>query len=79
MTSYTYTYSGAYGSDEIDKNDIAISHAKLSDDRLSVRLFVEGLKHHYVHELHANGIRNQNGDSLLHPDAYYTLNQIPDK
>jgi hypothetical protein len=79
MTSYTYTYSGAYGSDEIDKNDLAISHAKLSDDRLSVRLFVEGLKHHYVHELHANGIRNQNGDSLLHPDAYYTLNQIPDK
>lgn len=79
MNRYTYTYSGAYGSDEIDKHDLAVSHVELSNDRLSVRLAIEGLKPYYVHELHADGIRNESGDSLLHPDAYYTLNQIPSK
>jgi len=79
FNSYTYTYSGAYGSDEIDKQNLRVSNLKLSDDLVSVRISLEGMRPYYVHELHADGIRNQNGDSLLHPDAYYTLNHIPSK
>ena len=65
----------AYGS-TTDKQDLAVSDIKIKDDHLSV---AEGLKPHYVHELHAKGIRNQNGEPLLHPEAYYTLNQIPEQ
>ena len=79
LHNYTYTYSGAYGSDEIDSHRLTVSDISLSDDLLSVHLSVEGLKPHYVHELHAKGIRNQNGEPLLHPEAYYTLNQIPER
>ena len=77
LHNYTYTYSEAYGSDEIDSHKLTVSDISLSEDHLSVHLSVEGLKPHYVHELHAKGIRNQNGEPLLHPEAYYTLNQIP--
>ena len=31
----------------------------------------------YVHELHLNGVRAQAGEPLVHPQAYYTLVNIP--
>jgi len=79
MKSYTYLYSSAYGSDEIDNQSLNITSAKVSADRLSVRLKVEGLRELYVHELHADGIRSARGTKLEHADAYYTLNRIPRK
>jgi hypothetical protein len=30
-----------------------------------------------VHELHLPGIQTSEGEKVLHPVAYYTLNQIP--
>ncbi len=77
MISYTYTYSQAYGSDELDKRDNPITQAIVSPDRMSVHLKVEGLTPYYVHELHAVGVTSQTGAPLLHTDAYYTLNRIP--
>jgi hypothetical protein len=79
MNNYTYLYSRAYGSDELDKNENLITEAIVSDDRMSVYLKVEGLKPLYVHEVHAEGVANLNGESLLHASAYYTLNRIPTK
>ncbi|EAQ78291.1 hypothetical protein [Blastopirellula marina] len=77
MTSHTYLYHGAYGSDEIQKQDLEITKAQVSEDGLSVRLTVSGLRKLFVHELRAEGIRSRKGDPLLHPDAYYTLNKVP--
>lgn len=79
MSSYTYLYSSAYGSDEIDTKTLAITSAEVSADKLSVRLRVAGLRPIYVHELHANGITSAKGSKLEHPNAYYTLNRIPQK
>lgn len=79
MQNYTYLYSGAYGSDEWEKEENLITEAKVSDDRMSVHLKVEGLRPHFVHELHAEGVTNVNGEPLLHSEAYYTLNRIPVK
>ena len=75
--SHTYTYHATYGSDEIDQRDLTVQQASLSDDGLTVRLVVDGLREYYVHELRADGIRSRSGEPLLHPDAYYTLNRIP--
>lgn len=77
MKSYTYFYSSAYGSDEIDVSGLKITGVNVSPDGRSARLFVEGLRPLYVHELHAKGVRSKNGSHLEHADAYYTLNQIP--
>lgn len=77
MSSYTYQFQSAYGSDEIDAKVLTIRSATLSDDAMSVRLVVEGLRPLYVHELNASGLRTESGGSLLHREAFYTLNRIP--
>ncbi|MCA9044696.1 MAG: hypothetical protein KDA69_10280 [Planctomycetaceae bacterium] len=77
LSSYTYLYHETYGSDEIQSRDLTMTSAKLSDDGLSVHLKVDGLRPLFVHELHANGVRSRDGNPLLHPQAYYTLNRIP--
>jgi len=77
MNSYTYLYQSSYGSDEIQKQDLAITHAVVSEDGLSVRLKIKGLRELFVHELAVPGVRSLDGEPLLHPFAYYTLNRIP--
>ncbi len=77
MNSYTYRYHSTYGSDEILGKPLNIEKATVSADRMSVALKVAGMRELYVHELRAAGVRTENGEPLLHPMAYYTLNRIP--
>jgi hypothetical protein len=77
MKSYTYFYSSAYGSEEIDVASPRINGVEFGADKQSVRLRVEGLRPLYVHELHADGVHARSGTPLEYADAYYTLNQIP--
>ncbi len=77
LKSYTFLYSSAYGSPEIENRELKISHVTVEADRRRVRLKVDDLRPLYVHELQANGVRSAAGEALEHPDAYYTLNRIP--
>lgn len=77
MSSHTYFYHSTYGSDEVQKQALAVTRATVSKDRLRVRLQVDGLREFFVHELVASHIRSQDGEPLLHPHAWYTLNRIP--
>lgn len=77
MNSYTYLYHSTYGSDEVMNQQLDIKSATVSDDGYRVHLQVAGLRELYVHELLAKGVRSQDGQQLLHSDAYYTLNRIP--
>jgi hypothetical protein len=79
MKSYTYLYSSAYGSDEIESADLKIVSATVAKDARSVHVKVDGLREFFVHELSAKGVRSGSGAQLLHADAYYTLNRIPSK
>lgn len=78
MEAYTYIYQKAYGSPEVDQVKPKLTVASISDDGLSLKLKVEPLTKGHVHELHADGLKTADGDlGLLHPRAYYTLNEIP--
>jgi hypothetical protein len=77
MTTYTYIYQSSYGSPEVDHTEPTIQSATVSPDALSVRLKMEGLQLGHVHELHSH-LKNANGNPLLHKEAYYTLNYLPD-
>lgn len=79
LQSYTYTYHSSYGSDEILNRELPLEKITVSEDGTRVRLKVKGLRELYVHELVADGVKNKAGQSLLHPQAYYTLNRIPKK
>jgi glucose/arabinose dehydrogenase len=76
LSSYTYLLHETYGSDEVDKADCVVREARVSEDRLSVHLVVEGMREGYVHELDAD-VPSAGGEPLLHDKAYYTLIAIP--
>lgn len=76
MSTYTYEYRAQYGSPEVDATQPTITSATVSDDLNSVRLVVDGLQLGHIHELHADGVLSKDGNGLLHPEAYYTLNKL---
>lgn len=78
MEAYTYIYQKAYGSPIVDEVQPSVSVASVAEDGKSLILTVSPLTKGHVHELHAKGLRaKESGAGLLHPVAYYTLNEIP--
>ena len=77
MNSYDYIYQSGYGSPVVDKQDNVITKAVPSADGKSVRLYIDKMRKGKVHELHVDGIKSATGLPVLHPRAYYTLNEIP--
>ena len=78
MSTYTYIYQSGYGSPEVDHTTPQITNIEVADDRKTVRLTVDGLQEGHVHELHLDGVRSATGKKLLHAEAYYTLNYLPE-
>jgi len=78
MPTYTYIYQSSYGSPEVDHTETVIEKAVVGKDNKSVRLYVKGLQIGHVHELHLDGVRSSEGTPLLHQEAYYTLNYLPE-
>jgi glucose/arabinose dehydrogenase len=77
MKTFTYIYQASYGSPEVEATTPKITRAIVGADSRSVRLVVEGLQPGHIHDLNAAGVRSAEGQPLLHPQAYYTLNYIP--
>lgn len=79
VESYIYKYQPVYGSPPVNQEKLEIKGIKLSADGLKARLIVENLRKYYIHTLNLEGIREkENFYSLVHPIAYYTLNNIPE-
>jgi len=76
LSTYTYEYREQYGSPEVDATEPKIASATVSEDRMRVRLVVDGLQLGHIHELHVDGVRGDDGHGLLHPEAYYTINRM---
>jgi hypothetical protein len=79
MNTFTYIFQASYGSPEVDQTTAKITKADVSKDGKSVRLYVDGLQEGHIHDLALPGVRNADGQPLVHPQAYYTLNCIPSK
>ncbi|MBX2822315.1 MAG: hypothetical protein KTR29_21645 [Rhodothermaceae bacterium] len=77
ISSFTYKYHNTYGSPAIDIESLDITGADVSEDGLSVRLTVDGLREGYIHEIKLRELQSSSGISLLHDFAFYTLNNIP--
>jgi hypothetical protein len=75
--SHTYYYWSTYGSPPQDVRAEKVRGVKLSADRRAVSLTVDGLKRGRVYELRLNGVKADDGSDVLHPEAYYTLNELP--
>lgn len=77
MAAWTYILQSGYGSPEVDQATPVINSATVSPDKKSVHLGITGLVKGHVHHLKAEGVKSADGIKLWHPDAYYTLNEIP--
>jgi hypothetical protein len=77
MAAWTYILQSDYGSPEVDQATPKVTAAKVAADGKSVRLTVEGLVKGHVHQLSAKGVKSAAGNPLWHPEAFYTLNEIP--
>jgi len=79
IRSFTYKYHPVYGSPTVNEAKCAVKGVKVSDDGLKARIVVENLRQNYLHELKLDGLRSAGLYwSLIHPMAFYTLNNIPD-
>jgi hypothetical protein len=77
IDSYTYHHWATYGSPEIERREDPIGDIRLSSDGLTVHLNVPGRATGRVYHLLCRGLKSADGTDLLHPEAYYTLNQLP--
>ena len=79
VMSFIYKYHPVYGSPVVRDETCVIKGIKVSDDGMKARLVVDNLRRKFIHEIQANGVRSKEGGmGLLHPSAYYTLNEIPE-
>ena len=79
VESYIYKYQPVYGSPPVDVKTLNIKGVKLSADGMKARIVVDNLRKYYIHTIKLDGIREkENYYSLVHPTAYYTLNNIPE-
>ena len=79
VESFLYKYHAVYGSPPVNKEALPIKGVKVSADGMKARLVVGDLRKYYIHQLTLDGVRGTEGSySLVHPIAYYTLNNIPD-
>jgi hypothetical protein len=77
VRSWTYDHHEAYGCPERDLRELAVRAARLSEDRTSIDLTVDGLAPTRVHMVEAAGVRGPGGELPWHAVAWYTLNALP--
>lgn len=78
VESFIYKYQPVYGSPPVNNETLKVKGVKVSADGLKARIVVNNLRQHYIHAITVNGIREkENFYSIIHPVAYYTLNNIP--
>lgn len=77
VQSFIYKYNSVYGSPPVNIEGLEVRGVKVSEDGLRARLVVDGLRRYYVHQLTLGGIRSAEEKPLVHPDVFYTLNNLP--
>ncbi|MDQ0638462.1 cytochrome c551/c552 [Pedobacter sp. W3I1] len=79
VESFIYKYHSVYGSPPVNSQKCKIKGVRVSADGRTARIIVANLRKGYIHNITLDGIRSQeNYYSLVHPTAYYTLNNIPE-
>ncbi len=78
VSTFTHIYHAGYGGPEVDQTTPTVKSVALSADGLEAVLVLSEIKLGHVHEFDLGELRSREGEELLHRDAYYTVNAIPD-
>lgn len=77
---YHYLYTGNYGSPEADVAAVPVVQADVSDDRTSITLSFPVVSHPLgmVYEIDLGELETDDGQRLLHHEAWYTVHRLPE-
>ena len=76
VRSFTYVYHAKYGSPELDQQAEKVTRVEVEKDRRAVSITVPGLRKGRVYDVRLSGVKSAAGEAVLHPEAYYTLNEV---
>ena len=76
VNSFTYVYKSDYGCPETDTRFEPVGKATLSADGKTLSVAVPNLRKGRVYDLRLDSVADREGEKLLHPEAYYTLNEL---
>lgn len=79
VSAFTHPYHAGYGGPEIEQQKPAVTSVTLAEDGLSAKLTLEKLNRGFVYELDLVALRSNDGEELLHRNAFYTVNEVPSK
>lgn len=78
LEQFHYHYWATYGSPEIDRKALKTSDITVSPDGTKLTFKAAEMIKDRICEIRLRNIVSKDGDPLLHPDAWYTLNEFPD-
>jgi hypothetical protein len=76
VSSFTYLYYSNYGCPEIDTRFETVGKPSLSRDGKTLSVAVGGRKKGRIYEIRLDGVTATDGEKVLHPEAYYTINEL---
>jgi hypothetical protein len=76
VKSFTYVYKSDYGCPETDTRAEKVGGVKLSKDGRTLSVRSSGLAKGRVYEIRLTDVKAADGGPVLHPEAYYTLNEL---
>jgi hypothetical protein len=79
VSAFTHPYHAGYGGPEIEQQKPAVTSVTLAEDGLSAKLTLEKLNRGFVYELDLVALSSNDGEELLHRNAFYTVNEVPSK
>ena len=77
ITSFNYKYHYNYGSPIVGQQKGMVHKVEVSEDGLSARLTVHGMRLGFIHQIKIPDLTSIQGEKLLHDTGYYTLNEVP--
>ena len=77
ITSFNYKYHYNYGSPIVGQQKGVVRKAEVSEDGLTVKLTIDGMRLGFIHQLKTSSLKSDQGEKLLHDTGYYTLNEVP--
>ena len=77
LKSFTYVYHSGYGAPEADPHAEPLTASRLSADGKTLTVTAPGRAKGRVYEFRLDGVKTLAGEPILHPEAYYTLNELP--
>ncbi|MEZ6141664.1 MAG: hypothetical protein R3B84_13920 [Zavarzinella sp.] len=79
LSTFTHPYHAGYGGPEIEQTKPEVKSAVISNDGLSVKITLEKLLPGHVYEFDLNKLESTGKETLLHHNAFYTVNEAPIK